>query len=106
MHHLLPHKAAGMPRKSLFWAVVGTLALGQLLAIWLLCSGQVRRAEVQDAMLQVQRMAVTDCLHYVPKATLHGCEKRVGSNSRIDGVGGKAGAMQPSVAAPMQVAHR
>ena len=70
-------KTADVPRDKLFWAVIGTLVVGQLVAFWMLCTHQVRKAEVRDATIQVQRVAVADCLRYIPKATLHGCANRV-----------------------------
>jgi hypothetical protein len=89
---LLSQKTAGMPREKLFWAVIGTLVLGQLLVLWQLCSGQVRRAQVHDVLLQVQRVALADCLRYVPKATLRGCERRVDPTNRTDWTSDKAAA--------------
>ncbi len=50
----------------------------------MLCSHQVRKAEVRDATLQVQRVAVADCLRYIPRATLNSCATRVDPNSRLD----------------------
>lgn len=82
----LLEKTSQAPRENLFWAVVGALIVGQLLAFWLLCSSQVRNAEVHDATLQVQRVALADCLRYFPKATLHGCERRVDPNNRAGNV--------------------
>lgn len=70
-------KIAAMPRDKLLWPVLLTLVAGQLLAFWMLCSHQVRKAEVRDATLQVQRVAVADCLRYIPRATLNSCANRV-----------------------------
>jgi hypothetical protein len=77
--------SADVPSRSVFWAVVSTLALVQLVAFWMLCSHQVRKAEVRDATLQVQRVAISDCLRYIPHATLHGCAARVDPAARDDG---------------------
>ena len=77
-------KTADVPRDKLFWGVIGALVVGQLLAFWMLCTHQVRKAEVRDATLQVQRVAVADCLRYIPKATLHGCANRVDPSHRVD----------------------
>jgi hypothetical protein len=77
-------KTADVPRDKLFWAVIGALVVGQLLAFWMLCTHQVRKAEVRDATIQVQRVAVADCLRYIPKATLHGCANRVDPSNRAD----------------------
>jgi len=70
-------KIAAMSRDKLLWPVLVTLVAAQLLAFWMLCSHQVRKAEVRDATLQVQRVAVADCLRYIPRATLNSCAKRV-----------------------------
>lgn len=77
MHRHPPEKIAAMPRDKLLWPVLVTLAAAQLLAFWMLCSHQVRKAEVRDATLQVQRVAVADCLRYIPRATLNSCANRV-----------------------------
>jgi len=78
-------RSADVPSRRIFWAVVSALALVQLVAFWMLCSHQVRRAEVRDATLQVQRIAISDCLQYIPHATLHGCAARVDPSARDDG---------------------
>jgi hypothetical protein len=76
---------ADVPSRRMFWGVVGALVLIQLIAFWMLCSHQVRKAQVRDATLQVQRMAISDCLQYIPHATLHGCAARVDPAARDDG---------------------
>ena len=43
----------------------------------MLCSQQVRKAQARDAAWQVERMAMADCLRYIPKATLHSCASRI-----------------------------
>jgi hypothetical protein len=66
-----------MSRDKLLWPVLVTIVAAQLLAFWMLCSHQVRKAEVRDATVQVQRVAVADCLRYIPRATLNSCVSRV-----------------------------
>jgi hypothetical protein len=61
------------------------LVASQLLAFWMLCIHQVRKAEVRNATLQVQRVAVADCLRYIPRATLNSCASRVDPGSRPPG---------------------
>ena len=90
-------KTADVPRDKLFWAVIGTLVVGQLVAFWMLCTHQVRKAEVRDATIQVQRVAVADCLRYIPKATLHGCASRVDLASRPDNAIMAAGSSAPAI---------
>ena len=53
------------------------LVAGQLAAFWLLCTVQVRRAQAREAVVQVQRVAVAECMQYVPRATLNSCAARV-----------------------------
>ena len=78
-------KTAAIPRERMVWPVLAALVAGQLLAFWMLCIHQVRKAEVRDATLQVQRVAVADCLRYIPRATLNSCATRVDPNSRPNG---------------------
>jgi hypothetical protein len=65
-----------MPRTRMFWAVVGALILGQLMALWVLCSHQVRKAEARQTDVQVQQLALADCLRYIPGATIATCTSR------------------------------
>ena len=64
------------------WLVLATLAVAQLAAFWMLCSEQVRKAELRNATLEVQRLAVADCLRSVPRATLNSCAHRVDPSRR------------------------
>jgi hypothetical protein len=43
----------------------------------MVCSHQVRKAQIRDVSMQVRRVAVADCLQYVPRATLNSCASRV-----------------------------
>lgn len=81
--HLLARTAA-IPREKLLWPLLAILVGGQMLAFSMLCVHQVRKAEVRNATLQVQRVAVADCLRYVPRATLSSCVTRVDPGSRPD----------------------
>src|SRR5512133_1525245 len=74
---------AAMSRDKLLWPVLVTIVAAQLLAFWMLCSHQVRKAEVRDATVQVQRVAVADCLRYIPRATLNSCASRVDPHGRV-----------------------
>ena len=75
MHYQMTERFAATPRQRLLWAVVGALVLGQLVAFYLLCNGQVHKAQVRDANLQVRRMAIVDCMQDTPKATLSSCSQ-------------------------------
>jgi hypothetical protein len=74
--HSLGKRRHPAPDK-LFWAVLTALAAGQLVAFWMLCAHQVRKAQMRDITVQVQRVAVADCLQYIPRATLSHCVSRV-----------------------------
>lgn len=104
-------KIAAMPRDKLLWPVLVTLASAQLLAFWMLCSHQVRKAEVRDATLQVQRVAVADCLRYIPRATLNSCMSRVDPTRAPDVVlaaenGAPGAARAVMTAVPVNFAYR
>lgn len=58
-------------------ALLVGIALAQLLAFWLLCSHQVRKAEVRQAEVQVHRMALSDCLEYIPGSTIASCSRQL-----------------------------
>lgn len=66
--------AANHPaRRGLFWTALAALVVAQLAALWMLCSHQVRAAEVRHAGLRGEQMALVDCLHSAPGATLASC---------------------------------
>ena len=75
-------KPATFPRDQAFWLGATVLVLGQLVAFWMLCSQQVRKAEVRSAAMQAERVALADCLQYVPNATLNSCVQRVAPPDR------------------------
>ena len=64
-----------MPGERLLWSTVAALMIGQLLAIYLLCSSQVSQARVRDASLQRRQLAIAQCLQTVPKATRSSCSR-------------------------------
>ena len=70
-------KTAGSERDKWLWALIGVLVVGQVIAFWLLCSAQVRKAEVRHAAMQLEKVALQDCLQYIPKSTLGSCATRV-----------------------------
>jgi hypothetical protein len=81
-----PHTLAKSARRSpgkLFWLVVVTIMLGQIVAFWILCTQQVRNAQARDAAWQVERMAMADCMRYIPKSTLHSCASRIASGASL-----------------------
>ena len=56
-----------------FWGVLCVAAATQLVALALVCSHQVRKAEARRFEVQVQQMAVADCLQYIKGATFATC---------------------------------
>jgi hypothetical protein len=83
LSHLL-EPGTQSPRSRLFWAVLGALAMGQLLAFWLLCSHQVRKAEVRRTAVMVHQMALADCLQYIPGATIASCVNQINATRASD----------------------
>ena len=63
----------GRPRDPAFWLVMAAAVATLLLAFWLVCNHQVRKAEVRRAQADAQRMASTDCLQYLPGSTTGTC---------------------------------
>lgn len=93
-----PAEPAFQPSSTrMLWLVLGALAAGQLFAIWLLCSHQVRKAEARSNEVLVQQMALADCLQYVPGSTIASC------SSRIDAGALQARAAQPRVTGAVPV---
>lgn len=66
-------------RSRLFWVVLGAVAAAQLIAFWLLCSHQVRKAEARNNAIMVQQLALQDCLQYIPGSTIASCSNRLGA---------------------------
>jgi hypothetical protein len=89
-------RSSGFTREKLLWAIVALVVGAQLAALWLLCSHQVRRAQVREATVQVQRSALADCMQYIPRATLHGCNARVGAASMPREQPAPAPALEPA----------
>ena len=96
---------------GLFWAVILTLMVAQIAAFWMLCSEQVRKAEVRDATAQHQRLALADCMS-APKSTVSGCVARAAalqgaSRNTVLASGDKAlegaGAAAPGMNGPLPV---
>jgi hypothetical protein len=90
------------PRSRLFWMVLGALAVGQLLAFWLLCSHQVRKAEVRRTAVMVHQMALADCLQYIPGSTIASCANHIAEAPRAnDTTVMGAGSARNAPASPM-----
>ena len=76
-------KTPDTPRSPLFWAIAASLLAGQLAAFWMLCSHQVRTAQVRVATLQVERKAVADCVRGDAGTTLNRCATRATSPDAV-----------------------
>ena len=95
----------------LFWAVVLTLMVAQVAAFWMLCSEQVRKAEVRDATAHQERLALADCMG-TPRSTVSSCVARAtalqgASRNTVLAAGGKAlegvAGQAPGVSGPLPV---
>jgi hypothetical protein len=64
---------AETPRARLFWALLGVVVLAQVVALYMLCNQQVRKAQMRDDMVRVRHTAMADCLDYLPKSTISSC---------------------------------
>jgi hypothetical protein len=53
-------KTQPSPADRWLWALLGFLVVGQVVALWLLCSQQVQKAEVREAELRMARIAMHD----------------------------------------------
>jgi hypothetical protein len=72
-----------MPRHKAFWVVLGALVAGQMVALALLCSQQVRHAEIRQAAVREHKVAVADCLRHAPGASLVACGGRPARDARL-----------------------
>jgi len=48
------------PADKWLWALLGALVIGQIVALWLLCRQQVDKAQVREATLRAERIALID----------------------------------------------
>jgi hypothetical protein len=53
-------EARRSPADKWLWALLGFLVVGQLVAFWLVCQQQVQKAEIRDAALRAERIALRD----------------------------------------------
>jgi len=53
-------RTAHSPADKWLWALLGVLVVGQIVALWMLCSQQVEKAEVRDAAIRAERIAMRD----------------------------------------------
>lgn len=69
------------PRRKLFWAALAVVAFFQLIALYMVCSQQMQKAQVREATWNAKRGALIDCLTYLPKSTVGGCRSQVATSS-------------------------
>jgi hypothetical protein len=91
----VPHEEEQQPlaQNRLFWTAVGALVLLQLVAFWMVCSHQVRQAEVRDNAVAVQQMALSDCLQYIPGSTIASCSSQIEQAKSVQPAPAVTGAM-------------
>jgi hypothetical protein len=85
-----------LERNRLFWTMLGALVVLQLVAFWMVCSHQVRQAEVRDNAMAVQQMALADCLQYNPGSTIASCSNQLQQAKAIQPAPAVTGAMPVS----------
>ena len=73
----MQEERAQLQQNRLLWIALGALVLVQLVAFWMVCSQQVRQAEVRDTAIAVQQMALSDCLQYIPGSTIASCSNQI-----------------------------
>ena len=57
-------QSAGITRDHVLWAALSVLVVAQIVAFWMLCSHQVRKAaETRVAAIHTQQVAMTDFLN-------------------------------------------
>jgi hypothetical protein len=97
------------PRGGMFWMIVFGVVATQLMAFWLLCSHQVRKAEVRRNEAVVRQMALSDCLQYIPGSTIASCtgrtEPQAQAASHVD-TGPPPGKTSLSGATPVSFTYR
>lgn len=75
---------AETPLSRLFWTFLATVALVQIVAFYLVCKDQVLRAQARDAGVQMQQLALVDCLQNTANSTIGSCFSHM-RNSYDDG---------------------
>jgi hypothetical protein len=53
-------KTRPSPADKWLWALLGFMAVGLFVSFWMLCSEQVRKAEIRDAQVRAERVALRD----------------------------------------------
>ena len=79
----------GKPRDRVFWLVLAAVISVQLLALYSLCSQQVRKAEARQAAAHAERLANSDCLQTLAGVTVVGCDTRTRPSTQVMGAGGR-----------------
>lgn len=79
LHRILDPQTR-LPRHKAFWIVLGAVVAAQLVALWVLCSQQVHRAQAMHAQQQEQQVALADCLRAMRGASLGNCRQRMAPN--------------------------
>lgn len=98
-HTISLNDTSAQPARSpMFWLLLGAVAAAQLVAFWLLCSHQVRKAEARETQYMVQQLALADCLQYVPGSTIASCSRGAAPMQAS-----AQAAQQPAVAGAMAV---
>lgn len=65
--------SADTPLRRLFWSFMAALVLAQIAAFYLVCRDQVQKAQARDAGVQMQQLALADCLQNSVNSTIGSC---------------------------------
>jgi hypothetical protein len=96
---------AESPRTQLFLGAVVAVVLAQIAGFYLVVNGQVQKKQARETEIQMQRMAVNDCLQFVPKSTIGSCVRQPGNRAADAGVPQQSDAMMATVV-PVGFAYR
>ena len=53
-------KSRPHPADKWLWSLLGVMVVVQLVALWMLCREQVQKAEIRDAAVRAERIALRD----------------------------------------------
>ena len=80
-------KSHPSPADKWLWALLGFLVIGQVVALWMLCSTQVQRAQAREEGLRAERIALQDqCAPRNGRATCAPPDARARRADELDAV--------------------
>lgn len=80
-------KSHPSPADKWLWALLGVLVAGQIVAIWMLCQQQVDKAQVRDAAVRTEHLAMQDvCAPRNGRATCLPTDQQGRTGTEMNGV--------------------